>query len=85
MVRMSGSKAEKRPPEDERGHSDDARVSELQPPPIAAGGVSALVFPVFELLLPTLLINVAGRLIRCCSRPPEPSGPPDRLVVVPWS
>jgi hypothetical protein len=56
---------------DERTSStdpDDARLSGIQPPSIAAGGVSAFVFRTVELFAATLLVIVTGRLMEPAGR-----------------
>jgi O-antigen/teichoic acid export membrane protein len=65
---MSGAEAEQRPPAGESRDSDAARVAGFEPPSIAAGGVSAFIFRVIELVSLTLLAVVTGRLMEPAGR-----------------
>jgi O-antigen/teichoic acid export membrane protein len=49
-------------------HPDDARTTGFQPPSIAAGGVSAFVFRIIELVATTLMVIVTGRLMEPAGR-----------------
>jgi O-antigen/teichoic acid export membrane protein len=63
---MRGAEAEKQPPPN--GDADAGRVDEFEPPSIAAGGASALVFRIIEMFALTLLVIVTGRLMEPAGR-----------------
>lgn len=65
---MSDADAEERLPQSEGGDTDAARVAEFEPPSIAAGGVSALIFRIVELFSLTLLVILTGRLMEPAGR-----------------